>query len=256
MERSEVFLERPDSKVHRERVEAILPYINFMFLAFGIFGRAIIVVLSYWRPNLCKAFYGYQMLIICIKETAPVEFGEMWRQFLRTETFLTLVILTNEAKLDLFVTFVAHGYLHFVVHYIIYDLEWSMQECTFGFVVDTLFFMLGQGLIHLFYSWIGFTYLASELPRESNEELLNNLKEAVFILDEQSSAVLFQNMAAKRTDKRLQHQCNFSFVACDKSNEPLIDLDSAKLNQIDKNALKKLDFMQSLQLIEQVSHNP
>ena len=50
-------------------------------------------------------------------------------------------------------------------------------------------------------------------------------------------------MAAKRTDKRLQQQCNFSFVAGDKSKEPLFDLDQAKLNQIDKNALKKLDFM-------------
>ena len=53
-------------------------------------------------------------------------------------------------------------------------------------------------MIYIILSWIGFTYLEAQLPRKSNEELLNNLKEGVFIVGEENGEINFENTAAKR----------------------------------------------------------
>ena len=47
-------------------------------------------------------------------------------------------------------------------------------------------------------------YVKAELPRESNERLLNNLKEGVFILHEDKNKILFTNSAAQRIGSALQ----------------------------------------------------
>ena len=48
-------------------------------------------------------------------------------------------------------------------------------------------------------------YVKAELPRESNERLLNNLKEGVFILHEDKNKLLFTNSAAHRIGSSLSH---------------------------------------------------
>ena len=57
--------------------------------------------------------------------------------------------------------------------------------------------------VHLGFSWIGYNYLSSELQRESNEIILNNLKEGVYIIDEESAKVRFKNHAAVKINKNL-----------------------------------------------------
>ena len=54
-------------------------------------------------------------------------------------------------------------------------------------------------------SWIGFKYVEAEMPRESNEELLNSLKEGVFIVDATTSEVRFKNIAARRINRKLRN---------------------------------------------------
>ena len=58
-------------------------------------------------------------------------------------------------------------------------------------------------LVYLILSWAGKIYVQSELLRAGNEELLNNLTEGVFIMDEQSKSVLFHNKAASRMNTDL-----------------------------------------------------
>ena len=54
------------------------------------------------------------------------------------------------------------------------------------FLIDSTQIFLNYTLIHLLYSVIGFSYLEAQLPRQSYEQLLDNLKEGVFIVDETS----------------------------------------------------------------------
>ena len=67
-------------------------------------------------------------------------------------------------------------------------------------------------LIHLVISWIGYKYLEAEISRESKEQLLNNLKEGVLILDEKTAAIRFKNGAVGRINRRLKDASDFSLV--------------------------------------------
>ena len=60
--------------------------------------------------------------------------------------------------------------------------------------------------------WVGYIYVQAELPRISNEKLLNNLKEGVFIIEDESSLVLFQNRAAKRFNVRIKETSNVRII--------------------------------------------
>ena len=73
---------------------------------------------------------------------------------------------------------------------------------TFGVCVWARFFL----------NWLGCVYVKSELPRIGNETLLNDLKEGVFIIEEETSLVLFQNTKAKRFDTKFNPNYSISLV--------------------------------------------
>ena len=46
-------------------------------------------------------------------------------------------------------------------------------------------------MVHMIITWVGSKFIMSELPRIGNEKLLNSLQEGVFIIEEETSHVLF-----------------------------------------------------------------
>lgn len=52
-------------------------------------------------------------------------------------------------------------------------------------------------------SLFGYLYVEAEAPRISNEKLLKDLDEGVFIMEEATGALLFSNDAAKRVNQKL-----------------------------------------------------
>ena len=57
-----------------------------------------------------------------------------------------------------------------------------VSEAVKIFIVDIIFIYASLLTICCLYNWVGFLYLDARVPNESNQELLNNLKEGVFIL--------------------------------------------------------------------------
>ena len=54
-------------------------------------------------------------------------------------------------------------------------------------------------IIHCTYTQLGFRILGSEIERDGNEQVLNNLEEGVIILEERSKEILFLNNSAKQS---------------------------------------------------------
>ena len=51
--------------------------------------------------------------------------------------------------------------------------------------------------IHLVIRWIGYIYMKTKLPHESNIQILNSLKEGIFIISPKDEReILFENAAA------------------------------------------------------------
>ena len=46
-------------------------------------------------------------------------------------------------------------------------------------------------MVYLFISWIGEIYVKSEVSRENNEQILDNLDDGLIIIEEQSGQLVF-----------------------------------------------------------------
>ena len=56
----------------------------------------------------------------------------------------------------------------------------------------------------------------AEVPRVGNEKLLNGLQESVFIIEEETSHVLFQNSAASQFNRKMMN--NYSMGLMDQND--------------------------------------
>ena len=67
-------------------------------------------------------------------------------------------------------------------------------------------------IIYLLISWIGEIYVKSEVQRANNEQILDNLDDGLFIIEEQSGELVFSNKEAKRfnfdLDQKVFHRNN------------------------------------------------
>ena len=90
-----------------------------------------------------------------------------------------------------------------------------------------IFYVLAmQAITYLVFNWVGLTYLEAEMPRIDNENILDNIKEGVVIIDEQSSSTRFLNRAVALIDKELQDTCALSIWKDEKTLA--VDLDQEK----------------------------
>ena len=103
--------------------------------------------------------------------------------------------------------------------------------------MSTIVMMYYSLCVHVMLSWIGFQYVGAELPRESNERLLNNLQEGLFIVSEDNKEVLFQNSAASRIKTNLESECVMNLT----SDKNVFDLEQNNYRQIDMAEFKKAE---------------
>ena len=102
---------------------------------------------------------------------------------------------------------IAHVIL--INYYIAYCRE-SLYNDQIGLITDisvytiwNFVYVFNLSMLYFIMSWIGHMYVEAEIPRQSNERLLNNLKEGVFIVGEDQRKIMFTNTVAKRISQQL-----------------------------------------------------
>ena len=68
-----------------------------------------------------------------------------------------------------------------------------------------------MAIVHAIVSFVGMLYVEASILRNGNEKLLNDLKEAVIIIDQETGLVLFVNHAAKRFNIRKNKNLEVNF---------------------------------------------
>ena len=71
---------------------------------------------------------------------------------------------------------------------------------------------LTLAMIHYIISWVGLLFVKAEILRTGNEQLLNNLKEGVIIIDKENGVVMFLNRAAKKFNIHLNKALGMRIV--------------------------------------------
>ena len=136
------------------------------------------------------------------------------------------------------------AYIGFFVRHVIYNDPLGER---FALILNFIFGMLYQtGLGYLLISWTGHMYVKAEVPRVGNENILNGLKDAVFVVDEDSRSVLFQNLAASNFNhqSQLSLQDNLSGIPEEKE---IFDMNEVKfapfqMSMIEASTLKNYDY--------------
>ena len=87
-------------------------------------------------------------------------------------------------------------------------------------------------ICHLVITKTGFIYVESEILREGNHQLLNNLEEGVMIFEEHSLKLVFKNEAARMLD--------INYSGSNNKIEPILDSDEEQLfAQLDTKLFKQ-----------------
>ena len=73
----------------------------------AVVARLTLPILYHWKPEICKAIFGLQMLICCAKETAVLDSGVIWHQYITNELTMWFVTLTNLGQIDMFICLIA-----------------------------------------------------------------------------------------------------------------------------------------------------
>ena len=57
-----------------------------------------------------------------------------------------------------------------------------VSKAVKNFLADMVYIYSSMLIIVSLFNWVGFLYLDAKMPKESNQRLLNNLKEGVYII--------------------------------------------------------------------------
>ena len=102
---------------------------------------------------------------------------------------------------------------------------------------SALFLLFSCTSVHCLYSFMGSLYVGSEVPRIANEQLLDNLKEGVFIVEKDCSGICFLNSAAKNFMSNPNFDVSKASDLEDTADDKLFDWDKKMFAKMDTNIL-------------------
>ena len=198
--------------------------------------QMVIVIVSYWKPGLCR-YHLYSILFHnMVKESLPIDYGLVQLRYLVLMNGIFFIIHSFDYYKSIISLILYNLWTMVIVQIVIYQKDEPVKLLS-AFFVSSLVMMYYCVAVHVLLSWIGYQYVAAELPRESNERLLNNLQEGLFIVSEENKEVLFQNSAASRIKTNLESECIMNLT----SEKNVFDLEQNNYRQIDMAEFKKAE---------------
>ena len=171
-----------------------------------------------------------------IKESLPIDYGLVQFRYLALMNGLLFIMHASDYYKSILSLIVSNIWTMVIVQIFVYQKDEPVKLLV-AFFGSSLVMMYSMVAVHVLLTWIGFQYVAAEMPRESNERLLNNLQEGLFIVSEDNKEVLFQNSAANRIKINLESECVMNLT----SDKNVFDLEKSNYRQIDMAEFKKAE---------------
>lgn len=178
-----------------------------------------------------------------VKETLPIDYGHVHTRHLILMNVFIFILYSYDWTKTIVSLILFNLYTMVIVRSLIYQ-EDDIISLVFQFFVSTIVMAYYCAIVHFMLSWIGFQYVAAELPHESNKQLLNNLQEGLLIVREDNKEVLFQNSAAIQIKTSLESECAVTSpasTASPASTKNFFDLAQCNYRQIDLAEFKKAE---------------
>ena len=170
------------------------------------------MIVSYYKPGLCRYHLYFIVLHKIVSEMLPIDYGDVQLEYLLLTNVLLIKLHCFDYYKTIIIIIVVNLHSMVFVRSLIYQ-DVGFPKLIAQFFMATIMMTFYFTAIHMMQTWIGFQYVEAELPRESNERLLNNMQEGVFIVSEDNKEVLFQNTAANRIKINLESECVMSLTS-------------------------------------------
>ena len=188
-----------EGKPHNE--EFVARYQSFLQWAMltMTFGRLALMVISFKKQQVCKIYIYYQILYSLLEECMPRDYGTMQVNIFMTNNVMNFCLLYYDFWPSS-ICMVLSQAVQMVIIAVVY--EETITAGTVGMTIAAMVWQFGNlFLCHLIINSVGMLFVEADILRSGNEHLLNNLKEGVIIMDQETGMVKFANTAAKKQFK-------------------------------------------------------
>ena len=141
----------------------------------------------------------------------PNDYGVINARHIQFLNYVNFLLFSYDFKWSITSIILSQTYIFILAQVVFYDEDFNFKMVRTSAWI-AIWMLYNCAIIHMIISWIGSMFVEAEMPRASNEKLLHNLKEAVFIIDFDTGQVVFQNNAAKRVIERLFNLDQMSLV--------------------------------------------
>lgn len=202
-----------------------------------IIGRVPLMITSYWKPNICKYYLYYSLLAAAVRESLPIDYGNVHMNFVLTLNLAWACMYAFNFWRSTIAFLLFTGYVMVFCRFYLYQDDVPLMVLVAGFLVSCLWQVYTCAFVHIVISWVGLKFVEAEMPRESNERLLNNVREGVILIGVNDSKVMFMNNSAKMITKRIEEMSDFAILR----NDNTIDVQCDAFCEVNYNILKATD---------------
>ena len=102
--------------------------------------RVFFIVTSYWRPGICNYYWLLQAIFWAVRETAPIDYGEMEIPFRANTLCLHVLLLSKPKTYNLVIWFFLYSYCTIVIRLMYYN-TWDVAPVLFKYIFDCFFWI-------------------------------------------------------------------------------------------------------------------
>ena len=181
--------------------------------------RFLLLAVAFKYLKVSKIYLHYQMIFLMICFSLPQDYGNNRATVVTGFCYLSFIVFSFNFWAGLSTVSVVFVLISILSSYFIYD-EPISQKMLIPFFFNFLCLCFYSISVFAAISWCGELYLKLDIFNLKDNSLLENLKEGVYILDENTKFVLFQNKMAKKYNVLLQQ----SFSARELKESDVLDI--------------------------------
>lgn len=208
-------------KPHNEELmKTMFPILQWTMIIMT-FGRLILMAISMKKLSICKTYIYYQVLYGILEDCLPRDFGDMQSKLSNTNNIMNFCLLYFDFWPNC-LTMSALPLVQLMTNTFVYDKNMT-GSLIWHCIAATGWQFFSLLMCHMVINAVGLIFVEADILRSGNEQLLNNLKEGVIIMDQESGFVHFVNKAAKRFSIRKNRYLGVSMSIHDNEACPSID---------------------------------
>lgn len=143
--------------------------------------RGVMIIYSKWNMKITEYYVYWQLVILMVGHTMPQDWGSHQLTLIYWQNWVIFICFGFGFKGFILAISIQQIYIGVFVRYMVY--QDPLNKTIVPAVLSLIWQIVFTGIFNYFINWLGHKFVKAEVPRIGNENLLNGLKEGVFVTD-------------------------------------------------------------------------